>query len=484
MRLPTAQETVELIKCKAKRIKDGSPIRTLDLFSGCGGIALGFHAAGFRTIGSVEFDPYAARSFAGNFLRNPAEGFEARAAAKDITKIDPEEALKILGIPDPVDDAVDVIVGGPPCQAFARVGRAKLREVVDHPEAFKMDKRGNLYLRYLAYITEMKPLALLMENVPDVLNYGGHNISKEVCETLEDLGYRCQYTLLNSVYYGVPQMRERMFLVAIHRACESAPFRFPQPTHWCDLPNGYQGTRYVALKNVITGSKPLLDTGDGMEDPYFVPPPKASSALRPAITVEQALSDLPRLNAAELAASGSLRRGAKRFTLSMSYHSEPVNGFQRLMRTWPDFPPREGGIYDHVIRYLPRDFHLFSAMKPGWQYPELYAYAEEWFKKELPKLRKKGIAIPPVGTEEYAAFKALYVPPYDPSKFPNKWRENGGRPAIENASGPSREGLLLPYPLRFQPRQNNLGAGRRSFAILPGWLHPRRDDQSGPQADR
>ena len=53
-----------------------------------------------------------------------------------------------------------------------------------------------------------------MENVPDVLNYGGHNIAEEMCETLTPMGYVCGYTLLNSAYYGVPQMRERMFLIA------------------------------------------------------------------------------------------------------------------------------------------------------------------------------------------------------------------------------------------------------------------------------
>ena len=416
--------SVEIFAKKFIRISEGGPIRTLDLFSGCGGIALGFHAAGFQTIGSIEFDPHAARSFAINFLSTPGDGFELRAAAKDITKIDPGKALRMVGITDPIQDAVDVIVGGPPCQAFARVGRAKLREVVDHPEAFKLDKRGNLYLRYLAYIRAMKPLAILMENVPDVLNYGGHNISKEVCEYLEELGYHCQYTLLNSVYYGVPQMRERMFLVATHEACGKGRFQFPQPTHWCDLPNGYQGTRNVALKNIITRAGTLLDPFDGQEDPYYIQPPVASSGLKHAITAEEAVNDLPVLKAIELAKSGQLSRGAKRFDKPMDYGSDPRNGFQELMRNWPGFPQREGGIFDHVIRFLPRDFHFFTAMGAGWQYPELYAFAEDWFKKELPLLRKKKeLNVPPVGTEEFAKFKARYVPPYDPSKFPNKWRK-------------------------------------------------------------
>ncbi len=79
----------------------------------------------------------------------------------------------------PPGEAIDVIIGGPPCQAFARVGRAKLREVQDHPTAFKQDPRGNLYLRYLDYVQRLQPVAILMEKVPDLINYGGHNIGEE-----------------------------------------------------------------------------------------------------------------------------------------------------------------------------------------------------------------------------------------------------------------------------------------------------------------
>ena len=70
-----------------------------------------------------------------------------------------------------------------------------------------------------------------MENVPDVLNYGGHNIAEEMCETLTPMGYVCGYTLLNSAYYGVPQMRERMFLIAYAEELD-AKVTFPSPTHW------------------------------------------------------------------------------------------------------------------------------------------------------------------------------------------------------------------------------------------------------------
>ena len=79
-----------------------------------------------------------------------------------------------------------------------------------------------------------QPLALLMENVPDILNYGGHNIAHEMCEVLSEMGYVCKYTLLNAAYYGVPQMRERMVLIAYTQELD-AEVEFPKPTHWLEL---------------------------------------------------------------------------------------------------------------------------------------------------------------------------------------------------------------------------------------------------------
>src|SRR6185369_15412950 len=110
------------------------------------------------------------------------------------------ELVSEFGLEAPVHRAVDVIIGGPPCQAFARVGRAKLREIADHPRAFKLDPRANLYLRFLHYVEQFEPLVIVMENVPDVINFGGHNIPDETCEVLEQKGYVSRYTLLNSAF--------------------------------------------------------------------------------------------------------------------------------------------------------------------------------------------------------------------------------------------------------------------------------------------
>lgn len=404
--------TSELVQWKRDRILSGNAPRTLDLFSGCGGLSLGFDAAGFRSVGAVEFDPAAARSHALNFFRElPLDRFEAHAQARDITKCEPSELLHSLGIPGQVDRQIDVIVGGPPCQAFARVGRAKLREVADHPEAFLKDPRGNLYLRYLHYVRELKPIALLMENVPDVLNYGGHNVAEETCDTLAEMGYSCGYTLLNSVYYGVPQMRERMFLVAV--ASEIADkITFPSPTHWLKMPRGYEGTRQVALRTV---RRDLFD-----QHSHFVEPPVASpTCSRPAVTAQEALCDLPVITEH---LEGRAKRGARRFDSLSRYRDDEPSAYAKLMRTWPGFESDEG-VMDHVIRSQPRDYEIFRRMNPGDQYPEAHRHALTLFGERIERLRKQtSKALGPRSTE-YQQVWAETVPPFDPCKFPNKWRK-------------------------------------------------------------
>ena len=146
-------------------------------------------------------------------------------------------------------EAIDVLVGGPPCQAYARVGRAKLREIADHPSAFKVDPRGNLYLRYLAWVKALRPLALLVENVPDILHYGHHNVVEEMVDALDGLGYDARYSLINSAFHGCPQMRDRVFLIAYRKEL-GVTVRFPRATRFMRLPRGYAGTRAVALKYV------------------------------------------------------------------------------------------------------------------------------------------------------------------------------------------------------------------------------------------
>jgi len=393
---------------KKKRIQEGAAPRVLDLFAGCGGISLGFQSAGFDIVGAIEIDEFAAQTHALNFFN----GSKLHSAPVDITKKDPEDFAKMQGWKD-VENSVDVIVGGPPCQAFARVGRAKLREVAAHPEAFIHDPRGNLYLRYLAYVKAFKPIALLMENVPDMMNYGGHNIAQEVADTLEDLGYVCQYTLLNAVHYGVPEMRERMFLVAFAKEISVEQY-FPNPTHYHTLPKGYEGSRQVALKTILDKNQNIS------EQSSFVAPPKTSSNLAPAITAENALGDLPAITDH---LTGKMKRGARNLKSETPYTtlSNSSHKYGQLMRSWPNYSTNDA-VTAHVIRFQPRDFSIFSKMLPGDQYPEAYKIAVSLFQERLTKLRADGHCINE-NTAEYTELFDSIVPPYDPMKFPNKWRK-------------------------------------------------------------
>ncbi|MCF1183577.1 DNA (cytosine-5-)-methyltransferase [Marichromatium gracile] len=400
-------KTTRTIHKKIARLQAGGKPRVLDLFAGCGGISLGFLAAGFSIAGAVEFDSEAAASHGRNFHG----GDTPHSQARDITQTSPNQLARDLQV-GPTTEAFDVLVGGPPCQAFARVGRPKLREVDNHAEAFKHDSRAQLYIDYLRYVEAFAPLAVVVENVPDVLNHGGQNIAEEIAEVLESKGYICRYTLLNAAFYGVPQMRERMILVAYR--CELADsVTFPEPTHFIDLPPGYEGTRSVALK--------FLNCKIADDAHHYVHAPKAARSLPPAVTAEDALGDLPTIDARKLLKSGALRRGARRFDQPIPYDKEPHTAYAKLMRTWPGFEAPTA-LSDHVIRYLPRDYPLFARMNPGDQYPQAYEHAMEMFEEHLKLLAKQGLKIKP-DSQQYEEIKASIVPPYDVGKFPNKWRK-------------------------------------------------------------
>lgn len=381
---------------KLARLAMGGKPRVLDLFAGAGGISLGFHRAGFQIDGALEIEPLPALTHALNFHGNNPYLIKLHARPRDITRVEPGQLAAELQLGS-VEDAIDVLVGGPPCQAYARVGRAKLREVADHPEAYKVDPRGNLFLRYLAYVKAFRPLALLMENVPDILHYGGHNVIGEMVEALSVLGYDARYSLINTAFHGVPQMRDRVFLVAYRRELK-VKVRFPKASHHMVLPPGYAGTRAVALRYV-----------DLLGGAGYVQPDLGDESLPWPVTAEDAIGDMLPIKGT------SVKRGARRFTEQVGYRAlKDISPYQAAMRQWPGFES-EGGVRDHVIRHLPRDHLVFAEMRPGAEYPEAHATAVRIAQREA---KKQGIS------ERSKAYEKLYasiVPPYDVSKFPNRW---------------------------------------------------------------
>lgn len=389
----------EVFAAKRARLVKGQPPRVLDLFAGCGGISLGFHHAGFRIDASIEFDELAARSHALNFHG----GDPLHGKARDITAIEPQDLCDELGL-GRADQAFDIVVGGPPCQAYARVGRAKLREIAEHPEAFKVDKRANLYLRYLHYVEHTRPLALLMENVPDIMNFGGHNVAEEIAEALNDMGYTVGYTLMNAAFHGVPQLRDRVFMIAYRKEL-GLKVTFPKPTRFVNLPSGYSGTRAVAFK--------LIDLFGGG---HFVPEQHGTRDLPYAVTAQEALGDLAPVTAH---LEGKLKRGTRRFTELARYRRLKNPGdYAMLMRSWKGFECTEG-VRDHVIRSLPRDGDIFRNMGHGDEYPAAHALAMRLFEAEASALEKKsGRKLAKAQRDE---LQKKMVPPYPVHNFPNRW---------------------------------------------------------------
>jgi DNA (cytosine-5)-methyltransferase 1 len=404
-------KTRETVKRKIRRLNNGEPPRVLDLFAGCGGLSLGFQAAGFKIVGAVENDPAASRTHARNFHKE--SHCQAHAQPKNITEFEPADLRTMLQLGRTVGSAVDVIIGGPPCQAFARIGRAKLREIAEHPDAFLQDARANLYVRYLDYVREFKPLALVMENVPDALNFGGTNVAEETAQALESLGYVTKYSILNAAFFGVPQMRERVILIAYRKELQR-PVSFPEPVLWADLPVGYHNSRNVALRSLTDSKQMTLPFEDLRDQQHYVPFQEPDENSPAAITCRMAMDDLPAIGS-HLA--GNSVKQPQRFKEIKAYPSgKQLNAYTQLMRNWPGYENQEGFI-DHEIRYTPRDYQLFRRMKPGDQYPQAHELALRMCEEERIRRKIK------IGTKQHDELIAEIVPPYDPSKFPNKWRK-------------------------------------------------------------
>lgn len=379
-----------------KDIRVDRQINVVDLFSGCGGMSWGFKEAHYRVLAGIESNDHAATAYARNIFRECDEHTISKVGqSRDINTLSAKDFRDEL----PASDQVDVIIGGPPCQAFARIGRAKLMSLKRHPLT---DERARLYTRYLNYVKHFRPLAVVMENVPDIMNVGGQNVAELIASDLYDLGYQCHYTVLNSAHYGVPQARHRFFLIAFHQDLNVEP-SFPSPTHEYRLPDGYHRMHKVAT-SLIQG-----------EQKYYLLPPAPIGGLPGAVTVEQALHDLPFLDPRQQG------RAISRPEYNNVRHYQDVEPSQYAREMRGEAGSRnDHPVYNHVTRYLPRDFRIFEQMQPGDQYPRAHQLAIQLFEKEL-KARKYAGEELVEGSQEYRQLWAAYVPPYKPDKFPNKW---------------------------------------------------------------
>jgi DNA (cytosine-5)-methyltransferase 1 len=165
----------------------------VDLFAGCGGLALGFEVAGIRTRG-YEMKETAARTYAENLHG------------------DVERVMLDIGLPDFKEGEVDLVMGGPPCQPFSQTGRQRGNR--DPRDGFPI---------FLDTVARLRPKLALVENVRGLL-FRNRDYFGQVARELERLGYQVDARLLNALDFGAPQNRERVVIVAHHGTWE-----WPEP---------------------------------------------------------------------------------------------------------------------------------------------------------------------------------------------------------------------------------------------------------------
>jgi DNA (cytosine-5)-methyltransferase 1 len=193
---------------KNSSAKTKQHIKLISLFSGGGGLDLGLEAAGFETVFASDIDYHSCIT-----LQNGKENAKSRKlpflqsatiCQADVKQLSSKEVMTLAGVKK---GEVDLLAGGPPCQAFSVFGKRKGVE----------DPRGLLAYEYLRLLSEIQPKAFVFENVYGLLTIDGGGIFKALCEKLEHPGGTLHYTLsifrLNAVDFGVPQFRDRVFII-------------------------------------------------------------------------------------------------------------------------------------------------------------------------------------------------------------------------------------------------------------------------------
>ena len=187
-------------------------IRTLSLFSGAGGLDIGFSDVGFDIIESVEIES----KFCETLLLNSGEGKQFKNAKVNCIDIR-EYTGHNLG-------KIDFIIGGPPCQTFSAAGR-RANGVLGITDA-----RGVLFREYVRLLEELKPTGFLFENVYGIVGAQGGKAWEEIKSSFLEAGYKLFYRIIDAADYGVPQHRERLIIVGLR----DGSFLFPRPTHGPD----------------------------------------------------------------------------------------------------------------------------------------------------------------------------------------------------------------------------------------------------------
>lgn len=166
-------------------------MKFLDLFAGIGGFRLGLQRSGHEPVGWVEIDKFARKSYQAMYDTT------GEWTATDINKVTDEEWRKFNG-------TVELIAGGFPCQSFSIAGKR---------EGFLNKTKGTLFFEVARAVKQIKPRFVFLENVKGLLNHDKGDTFRTILSTFDELGYDVQWRVLNSKDFGVPQNRERVYII-------------------------------------------------------------------------------------------------------------------------------------------------------------------------------------------------------------------------------------------------------------------------------
>lgn len=288
----------------------------IDLFAGCGGMSEGFYKEDFNALIHVEINSAACKTLATRMKHYGYKDVESAVMELDITN---DDVINKIGN-SVKESEVDLVIGGPPCQSFSTLGRAK------DDNGMKNDPRNFLFESYIKVLNNFKPKVFVFENVTGLLTakIGDELIINRILKELR-INYKVMSNpkemVLNSVNYGVPQIRKRVIIIGVRKDIN------------------------ISVEEVYNGIKKT----------YFAPDEKDYGNLKKFVTVKDAISDLPHLNAGE---GKSI----------MPFKSVRNNEYLKIIRSEDD-----NTLMDHVCRkHNSMDIERYAAMSYNkWSFSEL-----------------------------------------------------------------------------------------------------------------
>lgn len=368
---------------------------TLDLFAGAGGLSLGFKGAGARCLGAVEWNASAAETFAATFRDDDPVVFGGPERG-DVNQ------LEVPALLDALPELPDIVTGGPPCQGFSRIGRAKHASLLGTEDRVRLGGvrdvgRNQLYQYFLDVVRLARPKAFVMENVPGMREQLGTDFARRISREAQSIGYNVRYFLLNAANYGVPQHRWRLFFVGFRS--DLGHLAVPRPPARTHL------------------AQAVLEGSSLPEDPYLIAGPDIPTVPEPApgVTVREALGDLPKLK--------SHLKGERPIEERLPLRRRP-SAYALGLRSWPGLPTPAETVSGNWHRYLGgvserEDYKIFETMAQGDRYPEVIEIGHRLLNEHVASLPNP----PRPGSPEWDQLKARFVPKYRRDAFHDKWRK-------------------------------------------------------------